>query len=187
MRSRYPKTKHRFLYGKRIRDERTATRRGARMEAFGGEKIRESVEHTIISFADPGALAQARAGEEPDREARTGAAGARRWQHEEGRDHAGGLHPRSEGLPERRHPEPRNSRPADRDRGGDHRADLRLIPRVRSGEKDKDVVPLLHKMLVLAVLYHKKISGSCLILDQCYLIFNRLKNHAAAVAGNSMA
>ena len=36
------KIEHRVLDGERIRDERTANSRGARMEAFGRGQIRES-------------------------------------------------------------------------------------------------------------------------------------------------
>ena len=36
------KTEHRLLHGERIRAERTANRRGARMEAFGRDQIRDS-------------------------------------------------------------------------------------------------------------------------------------------------
>ena len=41
-------TKHRVLYGKRICDERTANRRGARIEAFGRGQIRESEERPLV-------------------------------------------------------------------------------------------------------------------------------------------
>ncbi len=41
---------HRVLDGERIRDERTANIRGARMEAFGREQSRESEERPLIAF-----------------------------------------------------------------------------------------------------------------------------------------
>jgi len=41
------KTEHRVLYGERIRDERTANCRGARMEAFERGQIRESEERPL--------------------------------------------------------------------------------------------------------------------------------------------
>ena len=41
-------TEHRILHGERIRDERTANRRRARMEAFGRGLIRESEERPLI-------------------------------------------------------------------------------------------------------------------------------------------
>lgn len=42
------KTKHRILYGERICDERMASHRGARMQAFGRGQIRESEERPIV-------------------------------------------------------------------------------------------------------------------------------------------
>ncbi len=41
-------TEHHDLNGERIRDERTANIRGARMEAFGKGQIRESEERPLI-------------------------------------------------------------------------------------------------------------------------------------------
>ena len=43
-------TEHRILDGERIRDERTANIRGARMETFGREPSRESEERPLIAF-----------------------------------------------------------------------------------------------------------------------------------------
>jgi len=42
------KTKHCILYGERICDERTANRRGARMEAFGRGKTRKYEECPLM-------------------------------------------------------------------------------------------------------------------------------------------
>ena len=42
------KTKHRALYGKRICDERTVNRRGARIEVFGRGQIRKSEERPLM-------------------------------------------------------------------------------------------------------------------------------------------
>ena len=42
------KTEHRVLDGERIRDERAANSRGARIKAFGRGQIRESEERPII-------------------------------------------------------------------------------------------------------------------------------------------
>jgi len=41
------KTEHRVLDGERVRDERTANRRGARIEAYGRGQIRESEERPL--------------------------------------------------------------------------------------------------------------------------------------------
>jgi hypothetical protein len=45
------KTKHRFLHGERIRDERTANSRKARMEAFGRGQIRECEDRPLVPYA----------------------------------------------------------------------------------------------------------------------------------------
>ena len=47
------KTEHRLLHGERIRDERTANHRRARMEASGRELIREYEERPSISILQP--------------------------------------------------------------------------------------------------------------------------------------
>ena len=42
------KTEHRVLDGERIRDERTANRRGARFEAYGRGQIRKSEKRPLL-------------------------------------------------------------------------------------------------------------------------------------------
>ena len=44
------KTENRLLDGERVRDERTANRRGARIEAYGRGQIRESEKRPLLSI-----------------------------------------------------------------------------------------------------------------------------------------
>ena len=46
------KTEHRILDGERIRDERTANRRGAGVEAYGKGQIREYEERPLILYVE---------------------------------------------------------------------------------------------------------------------------------------